>query len=840
MSSFDRWGEDEDIDVSATSVGGDGWGDDDDFFGDDDGDDDGDDEKKDSAVFPSTVPAVADSKIAVKSPQSNNDQEELNLNDGWGEDNDFFDDDDDDNDDEKGEVGIGCPPAAPAIAVPNPMSIPAQSNNDNDTNKQKVDDGWGDDDDFFEDDGSDEKITDEIGFPPAASTIVPSNQMKNPLQPKNDEDQHNFDDGWGEDDDFFDDASDENGGDVHIQSGHSAQSGIGSATTRQAHNIITQQPHHMPAPYDLNLERNPMVIELSKYIQSLDRMLSSINAVLEFEYNTCQKAEELLEYYDKRPQLAEYTRTKELQRMNYEIVLPDGYVETNKERIIAENLLPDDAIVSRAANQSLLADILQVITGHDLIVRPQYLASCIATSCKFVIHKGDHGADMIDCRSQLSLYLPTADGDRLSIAEVAVSIVFSPNQPMIEFRVVKIDVLLKDFSKLSSVAAFLNEMDVPIEDHEVIDSPPDMYRDAFLEKSQRFFALSSEGMKSAFQQMIPFINLKGKMKSISSFMPDTDQVLAAEQEAMAFAEARRIEQEQQRQRGPSFPRPPPPPPPQLANSFRDQSQHDSQATESKRPKSILGGLVRSGWKTLANSVAIPDDDPDIYGQFAPSQPPRGADPQIKFYRKEENVAPAGQNLFRNDDAQNRGHNPQMHFQQQEDSRRDLQGTNMPDRLGENESSVPNSFGLHSANHENSTVAEHESTNSGLNDGPVPPNADHDRNIVQPIGKQTEEIYPTEDIPGLEEEEELQEANKQEINDEEVEKDFDDGWDEGLDGFDDISDHLEGFPNPTGISPHPDQEVVEPASDIVLVEKTVPSCEIKYDEEDDVCDTRRRW
>ena len=122
-------------------------------------------------------------------------------------------------------------------------------------------------------------------------------------------------------------------------------------------------------------------------------------------------------------------------------MLPDGYVETNKERIVAENLLPDNAIVSRAANQSLLADILQVITGHDLIVRPQYLASCIATSCKFVIHKGDHGADMIDCQAQLSLYLPTTDGDRLNIAQVGVSVVFAPSRPMIEFRVVKIQVL---------------------------------------------------------------------------------------------------------------------------------------------------------------------------------------------------------------------------------------------------------------------------------------------------------------------------------------------------------------------------------------------------------------
>ncbi len=820
MSSFDGWGEDEDLDVSATSVGGDGWGDDDDFFGDD-----GDDEKKNTNIaFPSAVPVVAESNLRVKSSQSNDDKEELNLNDGWGEDNDFFDDDE--NDDEKGEEGIGFPSAVPEISAPNPMSVPSQSKNG--MKKQKVDDGWGDDDDFFEDDGTSEKIKDGSGFPPAAPTIVASNQTRNQLEPKNEKDEHNFDDGWGEDDDFFDDASDENVGDVHIQAEHSAQSVIGSATT--------SQPRHMPAGNDLNFERNPMVIELSKYIQSLDRILSSINAVLEFEYNTCQKAEELLEYYDKRPQLAEYTRTKEIQRMNYEIVLPDGNVETNIERILAENLLPDNAIVSRAANQSLLADILQVITGHDLIVRPQYLASCIATSCKFVIHKGDHGVDMIDCRSQLSLYLPTADGDRLSIAEVTVSIVFSPSQPMIEFRVVKIDVLLKDFSKLSSVAAFLNEMDVPTEDHEVIDAPPDMYRDAFLEKSQRFFALSSEGMKSAFQQMDSVINLKGKVKSISSFMPGTDQVLAAEQEAIAFAEARRIEQEQQRQRGPSFPRPPPP---QASNGFRGQSQHVSQATtDQKRPKSILGGLVRSGWKTLANSVTIPDDDPDIYGQFVPSQAPRDVDPQIKFYRKEENL-PAGQNLFRNDDAQNRGQNPQMHFQHHEDSRRELQGANIPESVIESETSGPDSFGLHSANHESSTAPELKSANSGLNDGPVPQNAEHERNNCQPIEKQMEEISPSENVRGLEEEE-CQEASKHEINDEEIENDFDDGWDEGLDGFDDISDQLEDFPDATQIPPHPDQEVFESASDIVLVEKTVPSCEIKYDEEDDVCDTRRRW
>eukprot|EP00533_Pseudo-nitzschia_delicatissima_P003543 CAMPEP_0116096640 /NCGR_PEP_ID=MMETSP0327-20121206/10284_1 /TAXON_ID=44447 /ORGANISM="Pseudo-nitzschia delicatissima, Strain B596" /LENGTH=822 /DNA_ID=CAMNT_0003588347 /DNA_START=20 /DNA_END=2485 /DNA_ORIENTATION=- len=822
MSSFvdDGWRGDDDLDGSANSVGGDGWGDDDDFF-----DDDGDDVKEDSDIgFPSTAPVIGQADNVPNPSQSSNDQEALKVDDGWGEDNDFFDDNDDDFGDENGDNGVGFPPAAPPTVQSNPMPEQSQSNNDREV--IKMDDGWGEDNDFFDDDGGGEKGDDEIGFPLATPAIVQSNPNSKPSHPGNEPDEPKFDDGWGEDDDFFDDdVVDETGGDVHFEGEHSAQSGAGITTTTEDHSAIAQQQRQIPPPNDFNPERNPMVTELSKYIQSLDRMVSSINAVLEFEYNTFEKADELLEYYDKRPQLAEYTRTKEVQRMNYEIVLPDGYVETNKERIIGENLLPDHAIVSRAANQSLLADILQVITGHDLIVRPQYLASCIATSCKFVIHKGDHGADMIDCQAQLSLYLPTTDGDRLNIAQVGVSVVFAPSRPMIEFRVVKIQVLLKDFSKLSSVAAFLREMDVPTEDHEMIDAPADMYRDAFLEKSQRFFSLSSEGMKSAFQQMDSVINLKGKMKSISSFIPDTDQMLAAEQEAMAFAEARRIELEQQRQRGPAFPRPPPP------QGCRDQTQN-THANEPKRPKSILGGLVASGWKTLASSVAIPDDDPDIYGEFVPSQPPRAPDQQMKFYRKEEDAPTAGQNLFRNDvqnaSNQNQGHNPPMHFQRQENSERQLQDSQTSNRVSETETSGQNIFGLPTANL-HSPLDGNGSTNSGQSDTHVSTNMEH-------IENQTEKIFRSEEIHGLREE--LPEVNEQEVNDEEVENDFEDGWDDGLDGFDDISDHVEEFPVAHKISA--DHEVVEPASDIVLVEETVPSCDVKYDEEDDVCDTRRRW
>jgi hypothetical protein len=663
------------------------------------------------------------------------------------------------------------------------------------------DDGWGEDDDLFGDDGGDNEENVGIGFPPAAPAIAPENT---------------------------------------------------TTTKTQSRSIPTAQSRHVPTPNDCNIESHNVVAELSNYIKSLDRMLSSINAVLEFEYNTCQKAEELVEYYETRPQLAEYTRTKELPRMNYEVVLPDGYVETNKERIIGENLLPDNAIISRAANQSLLADLLQVITGHDLIVRPQYMTICIATWCKFIIHRGDHGADMIDCRARLSLFLPTAEGDRLSIAEVTVSVIFSPSRPIVEFKVVKIEVLLKDFSKLIGVADFISAMEGNNEDHEVINAPPDIYRDAFLEKSQRFFTLSSEGMKSAFQQMDSVINLKGKMRRISSFIPDTDQVLAAEQEAIAFAEAKKNElqrqQQEQQHRDSAFPRPPPT---QAPNPHYDQSQNTRNTNDTNRPKSILGGLVRSGWKTLANSVVIPDDDPAIYGEFVPSPPLRAPldsnpDQQMPLYRKEEDASTVGQSLYRNDDTQNapipnQGQKPQMHYQRHGDSNRELQSRNIYDKNRDTETLGHNSFGLGV----NRSISGSRTTTSGQSDPRRLTDMDHKvtENRIE------KSIQP---VTGLSRE--LGEPKDERVNKEEVDTNVENGWDDGFDDdfgddLDDVSDNIEESLGQPKTSSEQDQEGIKSlatSSDHVLVdslmltENILSSCDTKYDEEGDICDTRRRW
>jgi hypothetical protein len=558
-------------------------------------------------------------------------------------------------------------------------------------------------------------------------------------------------------------------------------------------------------------------------------MLSSINAVLEFEYNTPQKAEELVEYYDSRPKLAEYTRSKELHRMNYKVVLPHGHVETNKERILAENLLSDNSLVSRAANQSLLADLLQVITGNDLIVQPQYFAICVATWCEFTIHIGDQGADMVDCRATLSISLPTEQGDRLSIAEVSVLVIFSPSQPMVEFKVLKIDVLLEDHSQLVGVAEFINAMeghnnyeDDGLQQNNV---SADIYRDAFLENSQRMLSLSSKGMKSALMQMDSVINIKGKLQSISNFIPGTDQLLAAaEEEVKAFAEVRN----QKQQPGNGFPRPSPPPPrPSISNfipgadqllaaeeeakAFAEARNRKQQSTghafprpppppprapgsDEYRPKSILGGLVSSGWKTLAKSVVLPDDDdPAIYGESVPPPPPPRVgvynEPSVpmSLYRKEDTVPEKTQNLYRKDETTNGSHLPPQ------EKRRTKTG----------------------------------SIRSFAEIGEVKSNEDEiQTEVLNSIAAKT-----------------IDDLNQNVDNKEEDEAIDYDGWDDF--GLDDDVDDLDGTSDSQKLSVEEESLFVHSSDSVIvdsppLAQELLPVIETKYNPDDDIVETRKRW
>ena len=516
------------------------------------------------------------------------DDEDLNIDDlndpaedgdGWGDDDNLFDGVDGNDD------ATSSPPPPPPPLQPEPQPQQPQQST-------IVEDGWGDDesDDLNFDDDADDANVDAVDY---GVNLQQSNN-------------NNSDDGggWDDDDDLF--FGDDNDDDID-------------------HHQQQQQPPPPPPPSNHHPRRQELLQELELYMNSLRHnggMLSSINAVLEYEYNTQQKAVELVEYYLSRVNLAEYTRTKELGRMEYQVVLPNGDVVFDKD-VIGSNYLPDESIISRCSNQSLLADLLQVITGRDLLVRPQYHATCIARSCKFTIHLDD---DMVNCICHLHLSLPTASGQRLDVADIHVSIVFAPNQPIIEYRVHSIKNLLLpttttpeqgvSSSSLIGTVDFLMEFgDVGPEfeqDNDGGGGDADIYRDRFLEQSQKFFTNSTMGMKSALQEMESVVNIQQKINLVKQFIPDTDhlQLLdAVEREEMELiANATRQQQQQQQQQDAQSM----PPQPTQQQKGRDE--------EANRPKSILGGLVRSGWSKLASSVAMPDDDdPAIYGQVFQQQ-----------------------------------------------------------------------------------------------------------------------------------------------------------------------------------------------------------------------------
>jgi hypothetical protein len=293
--------------------------------------------------------------------------------------------------------------------------------------------------------------------------------------------------------------------------------------------------------------------------------------VLQFEYNTPEKAHELVQYYTERPGLQEYTIQKELARMDYTAVTghQPQVVTTSNKTEIAKLLQADHTLLSRCANQSLLADLLQVFTGPDMIVRPQYLATVIATTCRFRL---DPAASTVRAEAAFELLLPTERGKwKIADVEAQVTFCFSTSsqqqQPFVEYSVTSIrpdDSLWNEY--FDSAVELLSSLH-PGEEEEEEEGMDQNFRDVFLAQSQNALQNSAVGLKSALEEIDSVVGISKKLKQIPSFLPK-DVIQAAEQCAHS--------------------------PPKV------------------RPQSILGGLMRTGFSKLAKSVTLPDEDPSLY------------------------------------------------------------------------------------------------------------------------------------------------------------------------------------------------------------------------------------
>jgi hypothetical protein len=355
------------------------------------------------------------------------------------------------------------------------------------------------------------------------------------------------------------------------------------------------------APTNLNAKQEATFQSLVRYMESLPALLPSLNAVLEAEYNTYHHAVELTEYYKSRPQLFDYTLDTELPRMDYQVVLSSQERLLDKYQVQQHFLSKKNSpveILIRSANQSLLADLLAQLTGPDCLIRHEYLATAVATSCQFVLHPS-----FVECHCSLTLSLPSATGDRLDVALLVVSIDFA-QPPAVHYHLHKVERILADLSELRETAVFLSSLDQEFLNED--ENPPtsdDVVRDVFMAKlckTQQFAKDSHAGLSSAWKQIDSVANVSKKMNFLK--LP-TNDVLAAASHEEALASRPRPPPPTKREPMPSANVPPPPPSPNRPRPPPSSGNLEPQS----RPAPILGGLLRTGWNRLAQTVVLPDE-----------------------------------------------------------------------------------------------------------------------------------------------------------------------------------------------------------------------------------------
>lgn len=204
--------------------------------------------------------------------------------------------------------------------------------------------------------------------------------------------------------------------------------------------------------------RNPEVIQ---YVtQQLETLWPSMNKILAEEYNTPDHARRLVNYYQQRPHLASFTLEKELERMQYQVqlagdnntVLTDAmeiaayFQEHHPPSACATNANDWNQVLLCSANQSLLADFLNALTGPDRLIKPQHSTSCSATQCQFQLNLKPSNV-AVTCHADFEMSIPfQADTScnsmtsRLVIATFSADIVFQPSVPRIHYQIADLNV----------------------------------------------------------------------------------------------------------------------------------------------------------------------------------------------------------------------------------------------------------------------------------------------------------------------------------------------------------------------------------------------------------------
>jgi hypothetical protein len=166
-------------------------------------------------------------------------------------------------------------------------------------------------------------------------------------------------------------------------------------------------------------------------------LIMSINDAFDLEFNANPTvADRILEYYRTRPELKDFTLKSELPRMNYEVIFIDektgkdvklvstddirSYFTSLEQVDTEDNIITDDEevdIILRAANQSLLADPMAMLTceGNGKLVHSgNFHSTLIATVCSFKLDLRRKGQRRVTVQCELAICVPSgSDGTKI-------------------------------------------------------------------------------------------------------------------------------------------------------------------------------------------------------------------------------------------------------------------------------------------------------------------------------------------------------------------------------------------------------------------------------------------
>jgi hypothetical protein len=165
-------------------------------------------------------------------------------------------------------------------------------------------------------------------------------------------------------------------------------------------------------------------------------LIMTINDKFDVRFNANPNvADRILEYYRSRPELKDFTIKSELPRMDYEVVFVDEMTGKDMKLVSTEDIrsyfaslekidTDDDEvdIILRAANQSLLADPLSMLTCEGdgkLVHSGSFHSTLIATVCSFKLDLRRKGQRRVKVQCELAICVPSGSDGTTDGAEVS-------------------------------------------------------------------------------------------------------------------------------------------------------------------------------------------------------------------------------------------------------------------------------------------------------------------------------------------------------------------------------------------------------------------------------------